>query len=188
MSSTTARALFVCTANECRSPFAEAIANRDAADLPIRFTSAGLDSWNRGVPEIGIDLGREMGLDLTAHRSRAVAQVDLASFDLVLALSRNHARELLAADHSIGPRLFTLKQFARWVTDHPRPRRAAVGPWLDAAAADRPVTAFLGADPADDVDDPVGEPLEYWRRVVGEIEQAIQESLAGLYATSRDDR
>jgi protein-tyrosine phosphatase len=185
MSPQNARVLFVCTANECRSPFAEAIARRDAGDLPVEFDSAGLDAWRRTVPPVGLARAREMDLPLSDHVSRRIDPDEVRDYDLVLALSRSHARELLAMDPDARPRIFTLKQFARWVQEHPRPRRAALGSWLD-AAADRPGTDFIGSSAADDVADPLHEPIEEWRRMTDELESAIGAILEGLYPGQRD--
>lgn len=176
-----ARVLFVCTANECRSPFAEALGRQQAGDLPIIFESAGIDAWRRPTPDVGRLHAHERGIDLDHHLSRTVPWDDLAVYDVLLPLTRAHARELLAADASVRSRLFTVKQFARWLADHPRPRRAAVGPWLDAVAADRPRAELLGASVADDVADPIGRPIEEWRAMSAELDSALSAILVGLF-------
>lgn len=173
--------LFVCTANECRSPFAAAIATRLAAGLPIRFDSAGIDTRRRPVGRVGLEHARESGFDLTQHVSTQVRADHLADYDLVLALSREHARELLSLDPSIRPRLFTIKQFARWIEVNPRPRRAALGPWLDVVAADRPRAELLGASSDDDVADPVDRPIGDWRRMSAELTVVIDRVLRGIF-------
>jgi protein-tyrosine phosphatase len=173
--------LFVCTANECRSPFAEALARQQAAALPIAFESAGLDAWRRPTPDTGRLHARERGLDLDRHVSRTVPWDGLRAYDVLLPMTRSHARELLAADATVRPRLFTVKQFARWLSDHPRPRRAAVGPWLDVVAADRPGGELIGESAADDVADPVGRPIEEWRVMSAELDAAISTILTGLF-------
>lgn len=179
------RILFVCTANECRSPFAEAIATRAARGRPVEFSSAGVDAWRRGVPATGIALARELGLDVESHISRSVLVDALGDYDLVLALSRVHARELLAMDPALRPRLFTLKQFARWISETPRPQSVVLGEWLDAVAAQRPPAEFLGRSVADDVDDPLGLPLAEWRRMSEELTTAIDAVIRGLYPEPR---
>ena len=179
--------LFVCTANECRSPFAAAIARRDIGDRPIDVDSAGLDSWRRRVPETGLLHAERLGLDLSAHVSSPVHVDALADYDLILGLAREHTRELAALDPLIRPRLFTVKQFARWIGEHPRPRRAMVGPWLDARESQRSPADFLGAAPADDIADPVGKPIEYWQTMTDELEPAIAAIVQGLdYGRSAD--
>ena len=180
--------LFVCTANECRSPFAAAIAGRLADGLPIRFDSAGVDARRRPVGRAGLEHARESGFDLTGHVSVQVRPDQLAEYDLVLALSREHARELLSLEPTIRPRLFTIKQFARWIDENPRPRRAALGPWLDLVAAERPRTELLGASRDDDVADPVDRPIGDWRRMSAELTVLIDRMLRGIFAPRRPGR
>lgn len=181
MTSTRSRVLFVCTANECRSPFAEALARRAADGLPIEFASAGIDSWSRPVPRVGLTHARELGLDLASHVSRSIHPDVLDDYDAILALSRSHAREVLAVAPEVASRTFTLKQFARWLERHPRPPRARLGPWLDAVAADRSATDFIGSEPADDVDDPINQPIGRWRKMSADLIPAVELMIDGLF-------
>ena len=84
--------LFVCTANMCRSPLAQAI----AADLAercklqeVRFESAGRSAWD-GSPATNdaVAVARERGLDLDGHRSRPLTGELVGGADLVVALDR----------------------------------------------------------------------------------------------------
>lgn len=177
-----ARVLFVCTANECRSPFAEAIATRAARGLPIRFESAGVDAWRRHVPSTGLAHARELGLDLSAHVSTRVHVDGLWDYDLVLGLARAHTRELLVALPELRPRLFTVKQFARWVVANPRrDQGVSMGTWLDRTARNRPGSEFVGSSPLDDVEDPLGKPIGDWRHMTSELIPAIDAIIAGLF-------
>lgn len=179
--STHDRILFVCTANECRSPFAEAIARSRARSLPVEFASAGIRASRGTAPKAALDHAAELGLDLGSHASMPVEYGQLRDYDLVLALSREHARSLLAESPDIAPRLFTVKQFARWIMSHERPPHRELGAWLDEQADSPRVADFLGASPTDDVDDPAGMPLKYWRAMSGELSEAIDEIIHGLY-------
>jgi protein-tyrosine-phosphatase len=65
--------LFVCAGNICRSPFAEALARRLAAErgLDVEFASAGeiaLDG-DRCPPD-AVAVAKEYGVDLSSHRAR----------------------------------------------------------------------------------------------------------------------
>lgn len=172
--------LFVCHANQCRSPYAEGIARRIAGDASIRFSSAGLISGGRPMPSLGRNVAPEFGLDFDAHRSRELDLHDLSGFDLILTMARAQARELMAADADAWPRIFTLKQFARWIGDNPRPPRVALGPWLDAAAGGRPRATILGASDADDVADPLREPESAWRDMVDDLTVNLSAVVAGI--------
>ena len=130
------RLLYVCTANECRSPFAAALTRRRAGTLPLVVESAGIEAWNRPVPSTGLQLARELRLDLDDHVSQSVHPDFLDDYDVVLGMDRRHLRELAAQAPEISGRLFTLMQFARWAGDHPREQGDTVARWLSAAAAD----------------------------------------------------
>jgi protein-tyrosine-phosphatase len=65
--------LFVCAGNICRSPFAEGLARRLAAQrgLDVEFASAGeiaLDG-DRCPPD-AVAVAKEYGVDLSSHRAR----------------------------------------------------------------------------------------------------------------------
>src|SRR5688500_18860960 len=61
----------VCTANRCRSPLAEHILRAEAAarGLSVHVFSMGLLQSGMPMPDRGIAVAREFGLDLSRHRS-----------------------------------------------------------------------------------------------------------------------
>lgn len=87
--------LFVCTANVCRSPMAQAVL---AGRLPsIRTLSAGTLAVS-GLPAhpCAIDVVRGAGLgDLTAHRSRRVDPALVGDADLIFCMQDEHRDALL---------------------------------------------------------------------------------------------
>lgn len=103
----------VCSGNTCRSPMAWAFLSDAVAreGLPVSFESAGVNAAS-GYPasETAISVLREMGLDLSTHRSRPLPD-DLGEFDLVLTMTRSQ-KALVALVAGEGPRVFTLKGFA----------------------------------------------------------------------------
>jgi protein-tyrosine phosphatase len=161
----TATILFLCTANRCRSPLAAALLEQSLAaqGTTAKVLSAGLLRSGDPVPADGISVAQEFGLDLTGHLSRRMTGDIIDSADLVLGMAREHAREAVAAVPARWPRTFTLLQFVRWLESVDLPRRAALGDWLDGVAGDRPRTSLIGADPKDDIDDPMARPLRVWR-------------------------
>lgn len=172
--------LFVCHANQCRSPYAEAIARRLANGRPIRFHSGGLLSGGMPMPETGRRLGAALGYSFEDHRSRELDLLDLDGFDVVLTAAREQAREIVGANPDLWPRVFTIKQFSRWLDDHRLPPRAIVGSWLDATAADRDRRSLLGEDPDDDVADPLGMPESAWTAMVDELTTHLTRIVDGL--------
>lgn len=157
------RVLYVCTANQCRSPFAEATLRREAAGSHIDVASAGFLSGERSVPPRGVKTGRKRGLDLSQHRSQSLDDVDLDSFDLILTAERRHARDIVADHPDLAARVFTIKQFDRWAPENIRPKRAAFRPWLNVMGAQRSATQLLGASEEDDSFDPMESSSAVWR-------------------------
>lgn len=133
------------------------------------------------MPAVGLTHARELGIDLSTHVSQSVRLDDLQDYDLILGLARQHTRQLLAADPMLRPRLFTVKQFARWVEERQRPSGLELGAWLDQTATGRPGKDFLGANAADDVEDPLRLPIARWRLMSAEVTAAIDQILAAIF-------
>ena len=92
------RVLCVCSGNTCRSPMAAALLNQKAAALrlPVAAQSAGLAAF-AGDPasENAVAVMKERGVDLSAHRSRALTRELLENCDVVVCMSDGHRRALL---------------------------------------------------------------------------------------------
>ena len=88
------RVLFVCTGNTCRSPMAESIATRMAAERAlgdVTFSSAGTSAWDGAPASDGALLvAMERGLDLSQHRARMLSRELVAESDLILVMSPHH--------------------------------------------------------------------------------------------------
>jgi protein-tyrosine-phosphatase len=79
--------LFVCFGNICRSPMAVGLA-RKALGNGVRAESAGIAAVN-GAPaseEAVLVLKAVHATDISAHRARALASVDVSGFDFVIAM------------------------------------------------------------------------------------------------------
>jgi protein-tyrosine-phosphatase len=91
------RVLFVCTANVCRSPMAQAIFNALAKDrdLPFRAQSAGTASLE-GEPMApnAVAALEEVGIYPEAHSARQLSAKMLEEAELVLAMSPRHVATL----------------------------------------------------------------------------------------------
>lgn len=75
--------LFMCVQNSARSQIAEGIA-RSLAPAGVRVGSAG--SQPAVVRPLAIRAMAEAGIDISAHTSKAVADIDTASVDAVITL------------------------------------------------------------------------------------------------------
>jgi protein-tyrosine-phosphatase len=70
------KVLFVCAGNICRSPFAEGLARRLAAErgLDVEFASAGKIAFDGDrCPPDAVAAAKEFGVDLSSHRARRLA-------------------------------------------------------------------------------------------------------------------
>lgn len=96
----TFRVLFVCTANVCRSPLAEALLRQRLSERGlkrrIQVASAGTrvaSPGRRPDPRV-VKLAQVDGVSLSGIRARQVRASMLAKADLVLAMDRSHLRDL----------------------------------------------------------------------------------------------
>jgi protein-tyrosine phosphatase len=137
--------LFICTANVCRSPVAEALwadwqrQQPDAADWHV--SSAG--TWaDAGAPAAGYsqEILGALGLDLSQHRARRVDHAMLAEADLILCMTRSQ-REAMQVDFP--------------------------------TMADRIYLLSAMAGPVFDVSDPYGGPRQGYVEMVAEVQQLL---------------
>ena len=80
------RVLFLCTANSCRSQMAEGIVNNLFSDKLEAF-SAGMQA--SFVHPIAIEAMKEIGIDISKHRSKYLSEFDGQKFDYVITLCGN---------------------------------------------------------------------------------------------------
>jgi protein-tyrosine-phosphatase len=106
--------LFVCTANVCRSPMAEAIFNALAEErgLPWRAVSAGVAALEGEdtTPNARAAL-EEVGIYPEAHSARQVSEAMLKAADLVLVMSPQHVRALHRSFGNLSD-VYTLPEYA----------------------------------------------------------------------------
>ncbi len=96
--------LFVCTANICRSPTAEAVFRRKAAQAGLAdrlvIDSAGTHDYHLGASpdQRAQAVARKRGYEMSEVRARLVSRDDLASFDYILAMDMKN----MTALHRLG--------------------------------------------------------------------------------------
>ena len=147
--------LFVCTANVCRSPMAEAIFNALAEErgLAWRAESAGVAALvDEDITPNARAALDEMGIYTGEHRARQVEEAMLGEADLVLAMGPQHVATLRRRFGDLSERVYALPEYA------------------------------LGAPPEEGIPDPYGQTmtafrasvrqlLEYTEALVGRLER-----------------
>jgi protein-tyrosine phosphatase len=177
--------LFVCTGNICRSPMGEVLLRRalDAHGVEARVSSAGTMRWARGPTDEAIAVMEEHGLDLRPHESRPLTAEILATTDLVLGMTRTHVDVASTqGGESVAGRAFLVGEAARLAPIVGARRDGEeLASWvarLD-AARDAPRGRAI-----DEVADPVGEPIAFYRRTAATLDRHIA-TLAPLLAGVR---
>jgi sulfate adenylyltransferase len=166
------KVLFVCTANICRSPSAEALA-RAEGPAEIEFSSAGTHARD-GEP-INPDMVAVLppDLDTSAFRSRRLTTELLEDADLVVTMEVAHRTYVLDDHPAMFRKVFTLGQLAKAVELVPE--------GLDREA----LLAHLGAtrrnaDPALDVPDPYRRGVEAASGCVASLRELLRAVLPAL--------
>ncbi len=80
------RVLFLCTANSCRSQMAEGITNHFWSDWLETFSAGTNASF---VNPTAIEVLKEIGIDISKHRSKDLSEFDGQMFDYVITLCGN---------------------------------------------------------------------------------------------------
>ena len=107
--------LFVCTANQCRSPMAEVllkslVARRGEADR-WQIQSAG--TWTepgRPATQLAQVVMHRRAIDLSGHRSRVIDADLLAAASVILVMTRHHHEAVRAEFPEVQHKVYLLSQ------------------------------------------------------------------------------
>lgn len=187
--SPTVEILTVCTGNICRSPLAEQVLRSRLRHLDIAVSSAGtramIDSpMTPEAARIAASLGIDAD-DSAGHRGRWLSERELVSPDLVLAMTREHRRDIVQLAPARVRNAFTVREFERLAKDVPD---ADIRAAADAAGADpharlRAALELLNSrrgdidPPIDPADDDVIDP---YRRSWETYQESTRQLLPGL--------
>ncbi len=142
--------LVICSGNICRSPFAEGYLRRRLAQQgrqDVQVQSAGtLGILGSPASSDSIALAEEAGFDLSEHRSRAVTFDAVDEAGIILVMEKAHRRELTHLFPEEAERVHLLSEFHPSVSDPAR---------------------------APDIFDPIGLPVEDYRRCFGLVRVCI---------------
>jgi protein-tyrosine phosphatase len=178
--------LVVCTGNVCRSPIAEgllraAFRTRLGPGAPT-VSSAGTTGWSgSGADPNSVEAAAERGVDIADHRARELTARDIGPATLILGMSSEHGREVVAQDPEAAPRTFTLKELVRLLEALPPATGGDLASRVAAADALRG-SGFAGNPYDQDVADPLGMPLDSFRAVAWELDEWCARLVDGLLA------
>ncbi len=107
--------LFVCTANICRSPMAEAMFNAlaEERELAWRAQSAGVAALiDEDIASHARMALEEVGVYAQRHRARQVSEEMLEEADLVLTMGPRHMAALRGRFGDLPDKIYTLPEYA----------------------------------------------------------------------------
>ena len=175
----TRHVLLVCSANVCRSPSAEHLLQRrlrgsvDSEGHDWVVHSAGTSITDAAIDPNTRRAAALFGFDLGDHVARTLDASILAveGRDLVLTMTREHVREVVALDPGAWPRTFTLKEIVRRASSTSAERAEDPAVWLHRLAAGRRAADMVRPDPIDDIEDPYGHPLREHRDMMATVDE-----------------
>lgn len=93
--------LFVCVGNTCRSPMAAALARKRWPQCHAEC--AGIAVLREGGPaaQEAVEVMARHGIDISSHQAQSVSSMDISDFEIIVALSKEVRRELIAK-HSVA--------------------------------------------------------------------------------------
>ena len=151
----------------------------------IQVGSAGTMDWS-GQPahEHAIAVMAERGLDLSAHRSRRLSEYLVDESDLIVAMTRNHGWAVAARSEAKAAATFLPAELSR-LADQAGDRNGADGAaWVSRlnTQRDTQANARLIGRAADEIPDPIGEPLACFRVIADRLERELAPAAARLRA------
>lgn len=173
--STRPQILFVCTANICRSPAAEAIARDRFGESRFTFRSAGFLETGRNFEPDMEKAVTKLGIAVPGgHRSSVIDTDLLAESALILTMEARHVQNIVIEDERAFERVIPLKEAAEIID-----QRGISGlDGLLAVMADRDPMRYL--ERRWDVEDPYKRARRHYRRSAAEIRELVDVVIGAL--------
>jgi RpiB/LacA/LacB family sugar-phosphate isomerase len=105
--------LFLCTGNVCRSPMAEGFFRHAVRGRgEFRILSAGLGALDGQPPSpYSVQAMKEIGMDISGQRSRALTAELVRSADLILGMTHGHVDTVQLLYPQVAEKTFLLREF-----------------------------------------------------------------------------
>ncbi len=138
--------LFLCTGNVCRSPMAEGLFRHAVKGRgEFRVLSAGLGALDGQPPTPhSVQAMREIGIDISAQRSRALAAEMVRSADYIFGMTHSHVDTVALLYPQMAEKTFLLREFDETLEPYEK-----------------------------DISDPIGSSFEIYVECRDQIEQGI---------------
>ena len=148
--------LFVCSGNACRSPMAEGLLKKrlyPEYGKKVTVSSAGTLGLN-GNPATpnAITVAKEKGVDISKHLSKSISEKILSEADLILVMADHHTEYINTHHPEFIDKVFLLTEFGK--PDDPTAKKS--------------------------IDDPIGEGLSFYRKIINQIDNEINRILPEL--------
>jgi len=186
VSVTPLRVVMVCTGNICRSPMMERILqdsfDRRGAGDDVVVTSAG--TWanpGESMQPFAAAMLTQHGVGAAHFGATALTEELVRSSDLVVTAAREHRSRVVGLVPGAVRRTFTLLELARIASTAPAPPLpesaglAARVRQTVAWAAQMRGSVSRHEESADDLDDPLGAPLDIYRERAEAIATAVEQ-------------
>ncbi len=152
--------LFVCAGNVCRSPMAEGLLRHALRGAPtVRLLSAGLGALD-GQPatEASVDVMAELGIDISHHSSQALRVPLVEQANFIFTMTRQQQDTIQTIYPIAAEKTFLLREFE--------------------------YAEVIGKD----ISDPIGQPIEVYRRTRDQIRAALPSLIEFMQQTEAASR
>ena len=138
--------LFLCTGNVCRSPMAEGLFRHAVKGRgEFRIVSAGIGAVDGELPtQHSVQAMREIGINISHQRSRALTSELVRSADLILGMTHSHTDTVALLYPKAAEKTFLLREFDETLEPYEK-----------------------------DISDPIGSPYHIYVECRDQIEQGI---------------
>lgn len=177
--------VLICTGNRARSPIAEGFLRHLVGDLPVQVHSVGTLEL-QGAPALpeALDAASQAGLDISAHRARALRDEDISQADLVLGFELSHVAAAVVDGGASPGNVFLLPELVRLIEGSEAPRHVA-DPIERARDVISRAHAIRSGVSNEEIADPLGQSAKFYRDTVERVRDLSTRLAIGLFGRER---